>query len=499
MTSTPVPERRFVVATTVFLRLVGVTFFFAFLSLATQVRGLIGAHGIEPAQSLVDALTRMGGARAYVLLPTVFRLDASNAALLAACVVGVIASVFIVFGVLQAPMLIVSWALYLSLANVGGDFLSYPFDSLLLETALLAIFLAPWTPWPGLWRTRSPPALPFWMLRVLFAVVLIGSGLAQLTSPLASWRHLTAVPLFLEAQPLPTWLGYFVFHLPGWFQHFLAAAALALELLAPLLLFLPRRIRRAGALGLLGFLILTAAISNQAFLALILLALVVLFLDDAMFPRRWRERVTTLAARPRWLVALGAPVAAAWLLLTGISLVGCFERHLDLPESLSRSIRWAHGWRAVNFYAVNAAVRSDRREVLLEGSDDKVTWKPYVFKYQPQDLQSRPAFVEPFQPRLDYQMWTAPFGACDRTMWFLPLLARLTQNRPEVTALLAKNPFPKHGPRYVRSTIYRYRFTDLETWWHTGRWWDRTEVAPFCPMLSAKSVRMQREAVWNQL
>jgi len=44
--------------------------------------------------------------------------------------------------VLQRAYLLVAWALYLSICCVGGDFLYFQWDALLLETGLCAFFFA---------------------------------------------------------------------------------------------------------------------------------------------------------------------------------------------------------------------------------------------------------------------------------------------------------------------------------------------------------------------
>ena len=486
------PEERYVIATAVFLRLVGLCFVFAFTSLGVQVRGLIGAHGILPAREVLGALARMGGARAFFVAPTIFPAGVSDGVLVAACVAGVLASALVVAGVFQAPMLALSWLFYLSLCSVGRDFLSFQWDALLLETGFLAVFLAPWTWRPTAWRTRATPALPLWLLRLLLLRLMVASGAVKLASGDPMWRSLRALQLHYETQPLPTWVGYFAHQLPAGFQRLSCGMVFALELVVPVLLFLPRPFRRFAAFSLIGFMLLIDATGNYAFFGLLTIALCVLFLDDGLFPRRVRERVGELQRRPRWLLYVALPFAAAWLLLSAIAFTRSVTGHVELPPPLAQAVRWTKGFRTVNRYGLFAVMTTERREIVIEGSDDRVSWKPYEFKWKPQALDRRPAFVEPHQPRLDWQMWFAALGTCESTDWFLPFLTRLVENEPEVTALLADNPFPQHGPKFLRTTLYDYRFTDLATWWRTGRWWRREEIAPFCPVLSAKAVRMGR-------
>ena len=67
--------------------------------------------------------------------------------------------------------------------------------------------------------------------------------MAKLLSGDSEWRHLTAMDEYYQNGPLPTWIGWYVQHLPHWFHAGTAGATLALELVLVWMLFLPRRWR----------------------------------------------------------------------------------------------------------------------------------------------------------------------------------------------------------------------------------------------------------------
>jgi len=114
-----------------------------------------------------------------------------------------------------------------------------------------------------------------------------------------------------------------------------------------------------------------------------------------------------------------------------------------------------------------------RPEIVIEGSNDGENWLEYGFKYKPGDIKKSPPWVEPHQPRLDWQMWFAALGGYQNNPWFVNLMVRLLEGSPDVLRLLGKNPFPNGPPRYVRALLYEYRFTDLGTKRATGDWWRR--------------------------
>jgi hypothetical protein len=88
--------------------------------------------------------------------------------------------------------------------------------------------------------------------------------------------------------------------------------------------------------------------------------------------------------------------------------------------------------------------------------------------------------VEPYHPRLDWQLW---FAALD-PMRGLPLLEALSRGlragTPAVVALMGRDPFPKSAPRYIRFALYDYRFTSWTERRRTGAWWAR-ELRGYLP------------------
>jgi hypothetical protein len=129
---------------------------------------------------------------------------------------------------------------------------------------------------------------------------------------------------------------------------------------------------------------------------------------------------------------------------------------------------------------------TSRPEIIVEGSQDGDIWLPYEFKYKPGDLKERPRFVEPFQPRLDWQMWFAALSSYENNPWFINFSVRLLQGSPEVIALLKKNPFPDAPPRYIRAVVYDYKFTDFAERLKEKAWWRREFKGLYCPILSLR-------------
>ncbi len=485
------PEYR--ISSDLFLRLVGVCYLAAFVSLWIQVAGLIGSRGILPVGEFLDAVRAQTGGARFDLLPTLCWLDTSDRFLNLLCGVGAAASLSVVAGFAPAWSLLSCWVLYLSLSVAGQVFLEFQWDSLLLETGLLAILLAP----RGLRLSRAvagPSPTVLFLVRWLLFRLMFASGYAKLASGDPAWRSLSALRYHYETQPLPPWTAWFAHQLPGWFQALSCAVMFGIELGVPFLIFAPRRLR-LFAFGALVFLqIVIAGTGNYAFFNLLAIALAVTLLDDAAFAERWRRRKGDGAGiqeqgRHRWPRPIVVLLAGVVLLVSGAQMIAMLARPQSFPVPIVRVARVIAPFRSVNTYGLFSVMTTSRPEIRLEGSDDRRTWRPYAFRWKPGDPSRRPRFVAPHQPRLDWQMWFAALGSAEESPWLLRLVGRLLEGSPPVLGLLAENPFPDHPPRYIRALLDDYRFTDFAARRRTGAWWRREETGTYLPVISREMLR----------
>jgi len=477
-----------------FLRALGIIYLFAFLSLGMQIRGLIGHDGILPVDHFLPAVQQqldaqgLGGER-FHLLPSLCWFNASDTSLQLQCVAGGVFALLLILDLAPAVCLALLWLLYLSLAVAGQDFLGFQWDNLLLETGFLAIFFVPRQWLPGLTGASAPSRLMLWLLRLLLFKLMFSSGCVKLLSHDPNWRNLTALSFHYQTQPLPTWLAWYAAQLPLWFQKLSCGTMFAIELGAPFLIFGPRRIRFLGATSLVllqGLILLTG---NYTFLNYLALALCLLLLDDFVFQNLLLENIVgylipnARAARGRasWPGFVVVPLAVVIVTVSAfqiISLSGVSSRCLAPAAWLDSEIA---PLRTVNSYGLFAVMTTTRNEIVVEGSDDGTHWLPYEFKYKPGDVNRAPGFVAPFQPRLDWQMWFAALGSYPQNPWFESFCERLMQGSSPVLALLQRNPFPQHPPKYVRAEFYEYRFTTASERRSTGAWWHRQPVGEYLP------------------
>ena len=471
----------------IFLRGLGLIFLIAFVSLWVQVEGLIGADGVSPVATFLLAVREQAGPSAPYLLPTLFWLNATDQFLHIVCGTGVVFSLLLMAGALPAVALLLLFICYLSLTIAAQPFLNFQWDILLLETGFLAIFFAPWT-----WRLNAKREAPvssagLFLLKLLLFKLMFMSGVVKLTSGDESWWDLSAMNYHYLTQPLPTVLGWSAHQAPEWLQKFSTGFTLFAELLAPFLIWAPRRVRLLGAALLIGLQVMIGLTGNYAFFNLLTIVLCLLLIDDAVWRRIggfFKPRATTQSslpllrrARVQGIVALAVLVVT--LPLNAMLIFIAFKPEASPPRALVALHNLVEPFRIVNGYGLFRVMTKTRPEIVVEGSADGIDWLPYEFKWKPGDVREAPRRVAPHQPRLDWQMWFAALGSYRQNYWFLGLCDRLLENTPEVVALLERNPFPDAPPRYIRGTLYDYQFTTPAERRETGAWWKRRELREY--------------------
>jgi predicted DCC family thiol-disulfide oxidoreductase YuxK len=491
-----------------FLRSLGCVYLIAFLSLWTQVDGLIGEHGILPIAEYLPAAREQIGSSAPFLLPTLCWLNSSDAFMHFLCGAGAVVSILLMAGFAPVISLILLFVLYLSLAVAGQTFLSFQWDILLLETGFLAIFFAPVRWRLGGGRDAPVSRVGHFLLKLLLFKLMVMSGVVKLTSGDDSWgwvdhsfhwSALTALDYHYWSQPLPTIFAWWADKHPEWFKHFSVAFCLFVEIIVPIFIWAPRRLRLI-ACGLLIFLQIAIAITgNYCFFNLLTIALCLLLIDDGTWPFKGRRcpnrrseplEIERFRNRPSWYQRWPAvAVLVVTLPINATLIFSAFKPLLDWPGPIETLYGYVAPFRIVNSYGLFRVMTRSRPEIILEGSADGIEWLPYEFKWKPGDVNQPPHWVAPHQPRLDWQMWFAALGSHRQNPWLAGLAMGLLQDNPNVIRLLAHNPFSENPPRYLRATLYDYHFTSWAEHLATGAWWKREKQGEYFPPVSLRNFR----------
>jgi hypothetical protein len=474
---------RFALTQWLFLRLLAATYLVAFASLAVQVSGLLGSHGISPAHEFFGRIGDNLGWMRWWAAPSLFWLNSTDAVLVGGAWAGIVLAAVLFAGYVERLALVLLYVLYLSFSLAGQEFLSFQWDALLLEAGFLAIFFG---------YTRTTQKTIAWLYRWLAFRLYFLSGFVKLASHDPNWRGLSALDFHYWTQPLPTIVAWYADKLPRGFQHASTFMVLAIELGVPFLIFAPRRIRLFGAGLMLGLQALIFATGNYTFFNLLTVAITVFLFDDQALrgivwtPRRVREFLRAEPARTGKAGRLAAAVLTLVILPLGLARI--FENMTaELPEPIAILARYTSPFQIVNSYGLFAVMTTSRIEIVVEGSDDGQQWRAYEFPYKPGDVRLAPRWAAPSQPRLDWQMWFAALSDYRTNPWFVTFCERLLEGSPEVVALLAKNPFPDHPPRYIRAVTYDYRFSTWDEHRQTRAWWHREPHGQYLPPVGLRN------------
>jgi hypothetical protein len=331
------------------------------------------------------------------------------------------------------------------------------------------------------------------------------SGVVKLASGDYSWRHLTAMDDYYQNGPLPTWVGYYVQHMPHWFHAATALLTLIAELGLVFMMFLPRRWKIVCFCILTPFQIGIIITANYTFLNYLVLCLGFLLLDDKLLrrflPRKWNAEFDAAVVGPkessdsdtmparfaprRWLRLAGSTVTAWCLILVGyVTIIGLLATlpmignpFPDAPE------RMLEPFRIANRYGLFAVMTHQRYEIEFQGSNDDKSWTPYPFRYKPQNPYKAPGIYAPYQPRFDWNLWFASLDDWQRNKFVVRTEERLLRNDGDVLSLFAGNPFASAPPRQIRVMLWQYWFTTLPEKRRTGAWWNRKLLGEYAPGL----------------
>ena len=490
-----------------FLRALGLIYYSAFFSLVFQIRGLIGPHGILPANEYLQALAENYGHTGYWYAPTLLWFSSGPHTLSGICWVGMIASLLLVLNFWPRGMLAVCFVCFLSFVGAAQEFSGYQSDGMLLEAGFIALFLAPGGFRPG-WGEDSPPsrASVFLLLWECFRIY-FESGVAKIRGGDPQWRNFTALDEYYQNGPLPTWIGWYLEHLPHWFHAATSFFTLALELVLVWAMFLPRRFRIACFFVVTAWQIGIILSANYTFLNYLVLVLGILLLDDqfvlAYLPSFLKKSfLATKEAKPlaqqqeerAWRKKLGTQISALRLAVTAVMLSWIFYatfaelvwmfKPLPLPTTPVSALE---PFRIANRYGLFAVMTRGRYEIEFQGSDDGQTWLVYAFRFKPQDPSKAPGIYAPYQPRFDWNLWFASLGSWRQE----PIVVRTEQNLlrgdADVLSLFAANPFPHAPPKQVRAVIWQYWFTTPAEKSSQGLWWRRQLLGLYAPILEREA------------
>lgn len=468
------------VAQFTFQKAVGFICFVAFASLLVQADVLFSAKGLWPAAEFARVVN--DGGVSWLDAPSWLRVLNSDRAVAGGAFAGVVLSLLVLLDMWPRFALAAMIPLYLGFVVAGGPFFAFQWDSLLIETLTLTVFMS---------VTRKQPLMVL-LLRLLLVKLYVESGLAKLQSPLGDWLNGDAMVNYFQTAPLPAWPAWFAYNLPSVFLRLAGWLVLLIELVVPWGLLGTPFTRFLAFWLLTGFQIANIATANYGFFVYLTLALHILALDDETITAWTRRASPVPVTRTRIRVvterdwkpvpartqrrdrAVALHLIVFW---AGFSLIEAgawfgrspeFARLGGTPRALYAPAR------LVNNYHLFSAITTERIEPTVE-VDDGNGYEALEFRFKPGPPGRAPPFVAPHQPRVDFLLWF--YGLAYQQpapVWAERILERLCTSPKTMRPLFMES--PKRAPARARLAFDRYQFTNYAQGAESGHYWLRRRV-----------------------
>mmetsp|Transcript_6789 Transcript_6789/g.13862 ORF Transcript_6789/g.13862 Transcript_6789/m.13862 type:complete len:594 (-) Transcript_6789:101-1882(-) len=528
------PSQSFLVTKFAILRLVGFVYFIAFYGAYRQNPGLMGSNGLLPAHSHFDRLRSQfqNPIRGFLTHPSIFWFILDSSASVedwhmdAVAIAGMALSSLVVLGLDSWLIMSLLWLLDFTIVTLaeGTSFYSYGWESQLLETGFLSIWLCdlPTQRWRdgnkphfrGLFMDAegpSPPSLAvLWLFRWLCARISIGAGLIKLRGG-SCWKNKTCLYYHFETQPIPSPMSFIFHFLPKSVLRRAVDLDFFVQLYSIWLVFLPgvneimTNLRRMGGFIQAGFMINIIISGNFAFLNHLTIIPALACLDDECYPG-WlktfvRRKHLAFHHNPNensgksFLSFRNAVDLVLFALVTSLS-VPVVSNLLQISGKHQAMNASFHSLRLVNTYGAFGSVGEKRYEAIISVSNDGRNWTEIEFPCKPGSIQRRPCFCAPYHYRLDWNIWFIGFKPHQsmlqrRENWLFRLIQKILTDEEESSrpwmALLDASSVEslQQSPKFAKVDMYHYEMAGslwvIAANWLEGKapvWWKRRYEEP---------------------
>jgi hypothetical protein len=483
---------------------IGVLLFTALATLLPQVIALAGERGGSPIAARLQRMREdFPGPGRFFKIPTLLWLQPSDRMLLALPIIGMLASVVVIFGgPFAKPALFLAWLCFLSLDTVGA--LYFPWDCMVFEAGFLALLLPASEALPSLRLVAEPLPLVAFAFRLL--VIRLMWGFAKVKFVGTKPNDKLYLKGFLTWAPLPTPLGWWAQHAPNWILRASLWFMFFAEVIAPALAWFNGPVRLIGLLGLVGLMLGIQLTGNWGYfnLGYVILCICLLDVNSSVLDVGKDGFAALLTPGPALVINAVACVLIFMQLVQFVFNSWCTSSWMHWNfDNLTYKRPWLRGligffrfmqpFRIVQAYGVFPPNSSPPIKVvpLFEGSDDGVNWKPYRYRYMPTTAEESSPLIAPYHPRFDQSLIygasgltesnpmgslignSRPYGWAyySHVSYFDRGAQRLLEGDAAQLALLATNPFAPQPPKQVRVSLLALTPTSIRELRSSGRYW----------------------------
>jgi predicted DCC family thiol-disulfide oxidoreductase YuxK len=457
------------------IRGVGLIYLITFSSLLHQWRGLFGEHGIVP---IMVGVTVIPNWLALLLLSLCTLLSA-----------------LLFFGRSPKLCLAIVTPIYYLICSEGFPFMNFQWDVLLIELSIILLVFIPW-------RLRDTLSLHpnlLWFGRFALSVLLFrlvqGSGVVKLLSQDTSWAHGTAMHFHFFTQPLPHFGAFIAGQLPEAVHFFMSRMIIYTELLIPFFIFFPRRLKLVAFFGINALMIGIMLTGNYGFFNLLTMALTIPLVSDNYLRRAlqlvrfkgeaWRLSNRSLSNPNRALnkskLAMISSLSkggllAVFIFLSVLSFGSTFSAIPKLPL-ITPAVGFMKEIRFINNYGLFGVMTTSRPELEIYVRNDGEEWEQILFKYKLNSVGDMPAFIIPYMPRLDWQLWFAGIRPQSQWWWIDRFVRNLRSSEGHARLLIKDLSLISFNE--VKVQLWEYQMVSGEYYNKKGRYWSKSLRSEF--------------------
>jgi hypothetical protein len=232
---------------------------------------------------------------------------------------------------------------------------------------------------------------------------------------------------------------------------------------------------------------------------------------------KYQRKYFLKSANSRWKKSIIIAFVSLVFLLSASNTAMRYYPNFSPYVSIQKLLNTIRPFHIINNYGLFSVMTVRRPELIIETSDDGNEWKEIDFKWKAGDISKKPKFVQPHQPRLDWQMWfsalfyervseyfkktygrdpisqeehfslmkQAPISK--RYRWFYLFLKQILEEEKDVLSLL-ENRTAGTAPKYLRVWLYDYHFTSFAERSESGNWWKRDNQRLILPKISKEGI-----------
>ncbi len=474
----------------ILLRCISFVYIIATYSLYYQIVGLIGCDGVIPIHLTIQRwlineskLNQIS----HILLNNASKNDSElKKQVLISLIVAIVAIVY------PHPVCFVYlYLFYNAIKKASSIFLMLQWDSLLLETLFLSIFLS----FAVVTLQNQFCIIIFnYLVKITLFRLMFGSGIVKWMSSDKSWNNLTALTYHFLTQPLPNPIANKMHFLPVKYLNLMTLLTLVVEIGVPIVSLLP-----SYSIGLYTSIIYTLLqfsiilFGHFGFFNLLssILGISLLLIPNSSEIKANNTPITltdiitinvVIALTIISFLIFAVNISALLYLFTRYNCLNGFKKLDFIVTPLFQLHKYASNFHIGNHYGLFANMTKFRDEVIIEVcyDDEGKVWENIPFLYKPHNENLKPLkiFIFPIfhMPRLDWRLWFLSLGnhhvysSSDSAInyskavalypeWFYNFLYGILSNNQNIISLVGKLDHKMNEPmKFIRVKLASFNY-----------------------------------------